>query len=59
MSVLPIISTLTDMGMPSSVLVKPQEMWSGGQQRQYSASGNLKSQLGMSIFSSGALMMWL
>jgi hypothetical protein len=59
MSVLPIISTLIDMGMPSSVDVVPQAMWSGGQQRRYSASGNLKSHPAISTFSIGALMTWL
>jgi hypothetical protein len=56
MSVLPIISTLIDMGVPSSVDVVPHEMWSGGQQRLYSASGNLKSQSAISIFPMGAFM---
>src|SRR5215471_7572179 len=44
------------MGFPSSLTVVPQEMWSGGQQRRYSPSDNLKSQAARSTFSTGALM---
>jgi hypothetical protein len=51
--VVPIISTLMDMGLPSSVEVVPQEMWSGGQQRRYSASGKLKSHPAISTLSIG------
>jgi hypothetical protein len=54
MSVFPIISTLIDIFLPSSVVVAAQEIWSGGQQRQYSASGWVKSQPAMSTFSIGA-----
>jgi hypothetical protein len=50
---------LIDTGLPSSVEVVPQEMWSGGQQRCYSASGNLKRQTAISTFSIGELMTWL
>jgi hypothetical protein len=48
-----------DMGLPSSVDVAPQEMSSGGQQRSYSAYGDLKSHAAISTFSIGAWMTWL
>ncbi len=54
----PIISTLIDIGMPSSVVDTPAAMWAGGQQRWYSALGRWQSQSAMSTRSIGALMMW-
>ncbi|MGW2523760.1 hypothetical protein ACWC09_43615 [Streptomyces sp. NPDC001617] len=56
---MPIISTLIDIRRPSSVVVEPAAMWSGGAHRWYSASGREKSQLAMSILSMGAWMVWL
>lgn len=53
----PIISTLIDMGCPSSLVVWPAAMCTC-EQRWYSASGRLNSQSAISTFSRGALMIW-
>src|SRR6516164_6293852 len=50
----PITSTLIDIGRPSSVVVVPAAIWSGGAQRWYSASGRCSSQSAMSTRSIGA-----
>src|SRR6516164_2830983 len=50
----PITSTLIDIGRPSSVVVVPAAIWSGGAQRWYSASGRCSSQSAMSTRSTGA-----
>ena len=47
------VSTLIDIGRPSSVEVIPAAMWAC-EQRWYSASGRLKSQSAISTFSIGA-----
>lgn len=45
-----------DMGRPSSVVVYPAALWSGGAQRWYSLSGSVRSQPTMSILPIGASM---
>ena len=54
----PIVSTLIDMGRPSSLVVWPAAMCVC-EQRWYSVSGRLNSQSAISTFSRGALMMWV
>src|SRR5216683_3745021 len=55
MSSPPIVSTLIDIRRPSSVLVAAAAMWAG-EHRWYSASGRVKSHVGISTNSIGALM---